>query len=72
MVQRWSIVALIAVATPVSAAERSVPAAETGARQSVGWTVTTLGDRGGWGLIVGLGILALALRRRRPGRVVSN
>ena len=72
MFLRWSIVVLIAAAVPASGAERATPAAATTARHSVGWTVAALGDRGGWGLIVGVAVLGLTLRRRRTGPVVTS
>jgi hypothetical protein len=63
----------IAAAAPVGAAPRnSHVATATAPRVTVGTSPSTLGERGGWGLFVGILIIGLALRRRRVGPVVTN
>jgi len=73
MMQRILIAIAIVAAAPVAAAPRDTQAAAaTAPRVTVGTSPSTLGERGGWGLFVGILIIGLALRRRRVGPVVTN
>ena len=67
MFQRLAIVIFLAAGASAAAAPRAVeaPAPRTDRTAS-------LEERGAWGLIVGVAILGLALRRRRNGNSVTS
>ena len=67
MIQRLAIVFVLVTSVSASAAPRVET--ESVVRSS---NVSSLEERGGWGLIVGIAILGLALRRRRNGNVVTS
>ena len=67
MIQRVSIAVLLAVGGSATAAPR-VEAAPAPRQVSV----STLQERGGWSLFVGIAIFGLVLRRRRTGNVVAS
>ncbi|TRW17394.1 hypothetical protein [Glacieibacterium frigidum] len=70
MLHRLAIAAVLVAGAPLAAAPRGeTPAVE---RPVSADTSMTLGERGGWGLFLGVAILGLALRRRRRGQVVTS
>lgn len=70
MFPRVLIAAALLVSAPVVAAQRApAPVVE---RPVSADTSMTLGERGGWGLFLGIAILSLTLRRRRRSPVVTH
>ena len=65
-------IVLSIVALPVAAASRDAPAAAPPPRPEAGSISASLGERGGWGLFIGVAIVGLAVRRRRVGPVVTH
>lgn len=61
--------ALLATAPAIAAPRTPAPAVE---RPVSADTSMTLGERGAWGLALGIAILGLTLRRRRRSPVVTH
>lgn len=70
MLHRVLIAFAMLAGAPLAAAPRD--AASVVERSEIAATPLTLGERGNWGLILGVAILGLTLRRRRRGPVVTS
>lgn len=70
MLHRLMIAVVLLAGAPLAAAPQGeTPAVESPVSAD---TSMTLGERGGWGLFLGIAILGLAMRRRRRGPVVTS
>lgn len=72
MFHRILIAAALLAGTPLAAAPREAAVAAERPVVAVSGLMLTLGERGTWGLILGVAILGLTLRRRRRGPVVTS
>lgn len=68
MLHRVLIALALMTGAPLAAAPRSAPAVE----RPVAHASLSPSERGGWGLFLGVVVLALTLRRRRRGPVVTS